>query len=303
MRLRAPVAADARAVLDVLVARDLVDRGTPDWTLGNVEDEWRSSELDLAADARVVEVGGRIAAYAMVRSYGTHAVVAPEFEGQGIGARLLRWAEYRERQQGRTAHRQWVASTNERGRSLLVGAGYSLIRSYWRMVLELDRASIEPAPPDGATLRELDLARDAVDVHAVDDASFSRTRDYRPTSLQTFREENLDAHDLVPALSSVVEIDGELVGFLLTRRWEDHPLGFIDVLAVAPTHQGRGLGTAMLKTAFARYAAAGIEQAELGVASDNPGARRLYERLGMTPRFRADTYERAISAGGQPTDS
>jgi len=286
----------------VLVARDLVDRGVPDWTLANVQDEWRTSDLDLAADARVVEVSGQIAAYAMVRSYGTLAVVAPEFEHQGIGARLLQWAEYRERQQGRSAHRQWVASTNERGRALLVNAGYKLVRSYWRMARELEPTSSEPCAPEDVTLRALDVARDAIAVHAVDDASFSATRDYRPISLQVFREEHLDVHDFVPELSSVVEVECEVVGFLLTRRWAGHPVAFIDVLAVAPEHQGRGLGTTMLKTGFARFAAAGMQQAELGVSSDNPGARRLYQRLGMTQKFQADIYERGIPAGGQSTD-
>jgi mycothiol synthase len=302
MRLRAPVAADAPGVLDVLVARDLVDRGEPDSALGNVEDEWRASDLDLATDARVVEADGQIVAYALVRPYGTFAVVAPEFERRGIGTRLLHWAEYRERQQGRTVHRQSVASTNERGRSLLVDAGYTLVRSYWRMSRELERTASEPVLPEGVTLRPLDVARDAVSVYAVDDAAFSATRDYRPVSLQTFREAHLENHDFVPELSSVVEVDGEMAGFLLTCRWPGHPVGFIDVLGVAPDQQGRGIGTMMLTAAFARFAAAGIEQAELGVASDNPGARRLYERLGMRPKFQADTYERPIRAGGQPTD-
>jgi ribosomal protein S18 acetylase RimI-like enzyme len=48
----------------------------------------------------------------------------------------------------------------------------------------------------------------------------------------------------------------------------------------------------MLQSAFAAFAEAGLREVRLGVASYNPGALRLYERLGMTERFRFDVYER-----------
>lgn len=45
-----------------------------------------------------------------------------------------------------------------------------------------------------------------------------------------------------------------------------------------------------------RFAAAGLMEAQLGVASDNPNALRLYERVGMSPRLRFYTYERPLPA-------
>jgi ribosomal protein S18 acetylase RimI-like enzyme len=63
---------------------------------------------------------------------------------------------------------------------------------------------------------------------------------------------------------------------------------------VHPEHRGRGLGAALLLDAFARFAAAGLTEAQLGVASDNPRALRLYERVGMYPRFQVDVYERPV---------
>jgi ribosomal protein S18 acetylase RimI-like enzyme len=50
----------------------------------------------------------------------------------------------------------------------------------------------------------------------------------------------------------------------------------------------------LLRTAFAAFAEAGLREAQLGVASDNPGALTLYERLGMAIRHRADVFEKAI---------
>jgi len=100
-------------------------------------------------------------------------------------------------------------------------------------------------------------------------------------------------------LSAAAAVDGELIGFLLARRWEEDNAGFVDILAVAPAYQGRGVGTALLKRAFRRFAVAGLGEAHLVVASSNPDALRLYERLGMAARFRIDAYERPVAPSTQ----
>jgi mycothiol synthase len=295
MQLRAPDAADAPAVLAVLTARDRADIGEADYTLGDLRDEWWASEIDLAADTRVVELDGVIAAYGIVHPKGTRVAVTPEFEGRGIGAAMLRWVEAREREQASRPHRQWIAGANLGATELLSDAGYALVRSYWRMSIVLDGAQAPSAPPE-LRVRSLDVDRDAVELHAVDALSFGPQADYQPMPLEVFRERHLMAHDFDPELSRVAERDARIVGFLLARRWSQDGTGFIDVLGVHPEHQRGGVGTAMLRSAFACFHHAGLGRAELGVASDNPNARKLYERLGMTARFRADTYERALSA-------
>ncbi len=47
----------------MLIARDIADIGEPDYTLQDLLEEWRLAEVDLAEDARVVEVDGQIAGY------------------------------------------------------------------------------------------------------------------------------------------------------------------------------------------------------------------------------------------------
>jgi ribosomal protein S18 acetylase RimI-like enzyme len=54
------------------------------------------------------------------------------------------------------------------------------------------------------------------------------------------------------------------------------------------------LGTALLRGAFAGFAAAGLREAQLGVDSGNARGLRVYERAGMTVRHRADIYERPV---------
>jgi GNAT superfamily N-acetyltransferase len=119
MRYRAPVPADAPAVLAVSEARDIADLGEVDHTLEELRDEWRSSDLDLEHDARVVEdPEGRIVVYAAVRRRGTLVLVAPDQEGRGIGSHLLEWVEWRDGSMAVTCIANgWRAPTPPRGRS------------------------------------------------------------------------------------------------------------------------------------------------------------------------------------------
>ena len=67
--------------------------------------------------------------------------------------------------------------------------------------------------------------------------------------VDTFRRSS----DWVPGLSFVAELDGEIVGHILfTRSLLDAPPRLVDVLvlspvSVAPAHQRRGIGTALVR--------------------------------------------------------
>jgi mycothiol synthase len=301
VRFRSPLLADAHAVLMLLVDRDIADIGAPDITLESLHEEWSRSDFDLAADARVVEAADRrIVGYAaMSREVTMLVVVAPDQEGRGIGSRLRRWAQQRDSARGSARHSQWIAAGNQQARALLLAAGYRPARSYWRLARTLDHVHKGGSPPDGVILRPVDVDQDAPALHAINEVSFKASADYRPYSLTAFYDEHLRPHDFDPELSHVAESGGRPVGFLLARRRRQENAGFIDLLGVHPEHRTRGLATAMLHTAFACFAAAGLRQVELGVASDNPNALKLYERCGMTKRFRYDTYQRAA---GQSVD-
>ena len=275
MRTRGPQWEDAPAVAALLVARHTADVGLPLFRVEEVHDEWRSPDVDLSRDALLVQIDGALAGYAIVNRVGAFAVVAPEYEGRGVGARLLEWVERREREREVDVHRQ--------------------IRSYWRMACPLDHRAPAVDPPAGVTLRPLDPAADAKALYALDADSFAASPDFVGASYEMFVQEHLRANDLAPELSLIAEDNGEIVGFLIARSWRHEASGYVDLLAVAPRHQQRGIGTALLTHGFAAFAAAGLEQAQLGVASDNPRGLRVYEAAGMGPRFRFDVFERPLA--------
>ena len=59
------------------------------------------------------------------------------------------------------------------------------------------------------------------------------------------------------------------------------PYHLIVDIGFLPDWQGKGLGSALVADAKTRARAAGAQGVELHVAPNNPGARRLYERLGF----------------------
>jgi mycothiol synthase len=295
--MRAPRRRDAPAILAVLAARDTADLGVPDYTLEDVLDGWNEVSFDAEADAKVCETeNGEIVAYAAVRRPATQVAVAPDHEGQGIGTLLLEWAERRELELGWEQHRHAIAAGNSRAETLLSRSGYALSRSHWRMARQLDGSAHQPTAPPGVRLRALHTETDAEPLYALNAASFADTEDEQPASLAAFSGRHLRAHDLDPTLSCVALRSERVVGFLLARSWQEQSVGYVALLAVDPEEQGRGLGTALLQRALARFETAGLAEAQLSVAGDNPRALALYERLGMRPRFRLDVYEKPLDA-------
>ena len=94
----------------------------------------------------------------------------------------------------------------------------------------------------------------------------------------------------------------EALAILLAVDSDDRPVGKLHLdfeeratdgaallvaAAVLPALRGRGVGTELMREAEVYAAGRGMRAIELGVEDSNPGARRLYERLGYEA-FAAD---------------
>src|SRR5581483_927704 len=229
------------------------------------------------------------------RPQGGFAAVDPAAEDQGAGSALLAWLESRERELHRPVHRQLIASSNATGERLLGAAGYARARSNHTLTRRLDgSAERPPPPPDGLVLRQLDPGTDAAAIPALDAAAFEGQPGYVPESLASFVAEHLASHGFDPALSLIAERLPSAarapvpIGFLIARRRAREQTGYVDILAVTPAEQGRGVGSALLGAAIAGFARAGLAAVELIVSSRNPDALRLYQRHGLRERHRFD---------------
>ena len=111
----------------------------------------------------------------------------------------------------------------------------------------------------------------------------------------TSRLEPENATILVAMLGS--EVVG-LMDFLGGTYDEDHHVGQFG-LSVAREHRGRGIGRALVAALMDWAPAHGIRRIEAHAWSNNPGAIRLYERLGFVQEV---VRREAIVSGGEVLD-
>jgi ribosomal protein S18 acetylase RimI-like enzyme len=288
--VRPPTPDDLDAVFAVVAAQDIADLGEVGFAPGELRDEWSRPGFDLSTDAVVVEAEDRIVAAAWMRKRQAFVSVDPAFTGHGIGAELLAWAERRAVELGRDVHRQEVGGAP--ARALLEQAGYGYVTSFWRMEIGLAAPPPEPAWPAGVRVRHPVVPDDGPALHAIDEAAFVTVPSYHPEPVDEFVAGHLHVSDLALDLSTLAEDDEGPAGFTLCRRWTEEDHGYVDLLAVHPRAAGRGIGTALLRQAFADVRADGLGAVALGVDAANPRALGVYERAGMRRGARIDRYER-----------
>lgn len=289
VNVRPPALEDAEAVAALVAAYDVAHGAPPDTTAGDLRDEWRA--LDLARDAWLLELDGRLAGYGCLYGRDGRAsvdgYVHPELRGRGVGTRILELGEARARERGERRLRNGTLHADAAGRALLEARGYRYARSFLRMGIELDEEPPEPSLPDGLRLDSF-RPDDAHAVHAAIQESFAQEWGFVPESFESWSERRLAAAET--GLWLVVGDGGEIAAAALCdRRFGG---GWVGALGVRPPWRGRGLGRALLLAAFRRFRGLGETHVALGVDSENPtGAVRLYERVGMRPVWRADVYE------------
>src|SRR4051794_39055757 len=175
-----------------------------------------------------------------------------------------------------------------RYRDWLQARGAAEIRRFWRMLIDLGETPPDvPAPATGVTVR---LARDDESdlrtIFEITDTSFADH--FGHTDERTYERwiKNWQTRNgFDPTLWWVAEVDGQPVSVLLgmtlsVEGGETH--GHIGTLGTLKEARGKGIGTLLLRTAFAEFHHRGYRKVTLGVDSENgTGAVKLYESVGM----------------------
>lgn len=93
------------------------------------------------------------------------------------------------------------------------------------------------------------------------------------------------ASDETPHEVHVVEDGGEIVGFVTTLANKETKLGIVDLNAVDPAAQGKGVGTFLYEWALGHLKDQGMKVAEVGTGGDpsHAPARRAYQKAGFGP--------------------
>jgi mycothiol synthase len=227
-----------------------------------------------------VSDAGRIVAYAELFSGRAWVHVHPDHRGRGIGAAVLRWTESRARELGSDKVGQTIPDTNPAAVDLLSSNGYGVRWETWVFQKALESEPPEPRLPDGTKLRTFDEERDARATYELIDRAFSDWPDRDPGfGFDDWVASFLRRDDFDPSLTFLVEDDGEIVGVALCLVYGDE--GWVQQLAVARSHRGRGIGGALLQATFQEFYRRGLRTAGLSTES-RTGARGVYEHVGMT---------------------
>lgn len=125
-------------------------------------------------------------------------------------------------------------------------------------------------------------------------ASFRERPGFPAWSRARWVEWTADDDGFRPDLTWVALAGAEPVGFITcgADTAAETPTGYIIQVGVRPGWRGRGLARALMVRALAGWREAGYAAVILDVNVNNPGARRLYDRLGFTVIRRRGVFER-----------
>lgn len=273
--------------------------------------------FDADRDMTMVEADGAPVAYAHIfrwendegeQLFGLSAQVLPAWRRKGIGGALLAWLERRSAEVaaalGPHPKRYLQGGTDDKiaGRvALFERAGYAPMRFGNMMLRDLNQPVPELALPDGLELRPV---RDE-DLRAVWDATNEAFRDHwgHREATEADWQRFLEWPDKQPQHWQIAwdiasnQPAGGVHATVFPKENERFNMkrGWADPVWVRRPWRKRGLAKALLASAMHKLIALGMDEAALGVDTQNPnGALGLYESMGFKPVKRWVTYRKAI---------
>ena len=193
---------------------------------------------------------------------------------------------------------------NLAGLRAIQNQGWTAIRSYYKMLVELEAAPEVPPAPDGIIIRACNPATEAEAVYLAMADSFQDHYGYVDQPFEIgfaeFKHRMIEMPGNDPNYWFVAMDQDEIAGICLCRPGhpEDPECGWVSTLGVRRPWRKKGLGFILLKQAFSAFYASGLKRAGLGVdASSLTGALHLYERAGMKAVRQFDHFEKELRAG------
>jgi GNAT superfamily N-acetyltransferase len=278
-------------------------------------EEWlRDPHLDLAADTRLAQAGGKTVGWGRIwhspsgvreeRAY-LFGGVDPDHRKQGVGMALLEWQIERAGEKLRHATRtlpRFVRAHaydfQQDALRLYARNGMAAVRYNDELLRDLEAIPAAPEVP-GIRIVPWDSARS-------EPARVAQNEAFADHWGTTPRDRASWEHNLTTTGNrldlSFLALDGErVVGVCRNGHFPDDEAvhgrrdGWIMQVSVVRSHRGRGIASALIVASLAAFQAAGFTHSALGVDSENPtGAYQLYARLGYRPMHRSVVHQRVV---------
>ncbi|MEJ7756828.1 MAG: GNAT family N-acetyltransferase [Nocardioidaceae bacterium] len=271
--------ADAPEVTEVIAACEVADSGVALIELEDIVADWKRPGFTMSQQTIGYFDDARMAACGEVHRSRSESYVHPAYRDAGIGTELVLWSQRTAVALGYGQVGQTVNEQNTAAVSLFERRGYTRLYSSW--VLELPPET-EIAPVElggGYRLRGVEGAWDERAAYDVIEGAFSVWPDREDRTFEDWSTTTTRRDDYEPWHLSLAIGPGEQVaGACYASPVGD--IGWVDQVAVAEAHRGRGLAQALLVRAFGLTREHGAPRAQLNTDS-RTGALGLYEHVGM----------------------
>jgi GNAT superfamily N-acetyltransferase len=215
--------------------------------------------------------------------------VRPSAQGRGLGGQLVDLAEARLLDEGAARLHGWAFAADERAGELFRSRGYSEVRRFWEMAIDL-----ADEPPDPGAPIETFREEDAEVFHAAIEEAFEDHWEPHPESFEEWWARQRAKSNYDPSLWFVIR-DGHEVA-AIARNDMRASGGYVGVLGVRRPWRGRGYGRALLHHSFREFRRRGATHATLGVdAANATGATQLYKSVGMRVEQEEIVWEKVLA--------
>jgi len=253
-------------------------------------------------DLFIIEVAGNIIGYLDITpelGIGRvilHCLIHPEHRRRGLASRLFGHAVHRTRELGLKTAQVNISQDNEVAKSVLSKLGFSFIRRFLQLRLDVTKANWQKA--DQVALPCCHLQRSEEDkLTQIQNRSFADTWGYNPnTAAETVYRTNLS--NCSPEDVLLTSDGDKVIGYCWTITTGEAATGSrkgqILMLGVDPDYRGKGIGKGVLSAGLSYLRSKGVQVVELTVDSSNQPACALYRSAGFKVRSSSLWYEKVI---------
>lgn len=226
-------------------------------------------------------------------------LIHPRYRRKGIATKLFTRGLQRISESGINAAQVSVLETNASARGLFNHLGFTCIRYFFKLRLDINSGPVPVAKQGPTTSRRLKPGEEDL-LTELQNRCFVDTWGFNPNTTEEIAY-RLNMHDRSPEDVILTYLEDTPVGYCWiiinpeenARR--EKKKGLIHMLGVDPNYRQQEIGTAILLNGLEDLQGKGVDIVELTVDSENLAACSLYESVGFEVVAKTEWYETAAA--------